>query len=87
MKRKTNYKNAPGKIAEAIESSKIIDDFLPSPDKLVLKEQSVRITINLSLPIVNFFKENARKSGVPYQQMIKKILDNYVETQMISTDS
>ncbi len=83
MKRKTDYKNAPIEIAEAIELSEIIDDFLPSPDKLVLKEQSVRITINLSLPIVNFFKENTIKSGIPYQQMIKKILDNYVEAQTV----
>ena len=87
MKRKTNYKNAPKAIAEAIGSSEIIDDFLPPPEKLVLKEQSVRITLNLSADIVNFFKENAGKSGIPYQQMIKKILDNYVETQMVSMNS
>jgi len=87
MKRKTYYKNAPEEIAEAIESSEIIDDFLPPPDRLVLKDRSVRITINLSLPIVKFFKENAIKSGIPYQQMIKKILDNYVETQIISTNT
>ncbi|HAO19499.1 MAG TPA: CopG family transcriptional regulator [Desulfobacteraceae bacterium] len=66
MKRKTDYKNAPKEIAEAIESSEIIDDFLPPPDKLVLKEPSVRITINLSMPVVKFFKENAGKSGIPY---------------------
>ena len=84
---KTNYKNAPKEIAEAVESSEIIDDFLPPPEKLVLKEQSVRITLNLSADIVKFFKENAGKSGIPYQQMIKKILDNYVETQMVSMNS
>ncbi|MEI6259130.1 MAG: hypothetical protein WCR46_04390 [Deltaproteobacteria bacterium] len=74
MKRKISYKNAPKEIAEAIASSEIIDDFLPLPDKLVLKEQSVRITINLSVPVVKFFKENAGKSGIPYQHMIKKYL-------------
>jgi predicted DNA binding CopG/RHH family protein len=87
MKQKISYKNAPKEIAEAIASSEIIDDFLPPPDKLVLKEQSVRITINLSVPVVKFFKENAGKSGVPYQLMITKILDSYVETQIISASS
>ncbi|QTA80275.1 Uncharacterized protein dnl_25720 [Desulfonema limicola] len=79
MKKKINYKKAPKEIAEAIEASQIIDDFLPPPANLVLKDLSVKITVDLSVPNAEFLKENAQKLGIPLKQMIKNILDNYVE--------
>ena len=77
MKKKIVYKSAPNDISDAIVSSKIIDDFLPAPERLLKKEDNVKITILLSKNSITFFKEKAKKIGVPYQTMIKTVLDKY----------
>lgn len=73
------YEKAPAEIADAIEQARFTPDFLPSPDQLVLKEETVRVTLNLNKKSVDFFKSNARKNGVPYQSMIRKVLEIYTE--------
>jgi hypothetical protein len=40
---------------------KVVSDFLPPPDQLVLKEDNVRVTIALKKSSVEFFKKEARK--------------------------
>jgi len=52
---------------------------LPSPDELASKEATIRVTINLNRDSVEFFKEEARKSGIPYQKLIRKVVDLYAE--------
>lgn len=70
-KKMVNYSNGEiGKI-------KIIEDFLPSPKDLVLKDDSTKITIALSKDSVAFFKKQAKIYHVPYQKMIKAVLDKY----------
>ena len=76
---KMKYEKASAKLAEAIEQAEVIPDFLPSPDRLVLREETVRVTLNLNRRSVDFFKSSARKNGVPYQRMIRKVLDIYAE--------
>jgi len=56
----------------------VIDDFLPPPEKLALKDESIKVTISLSKTSVDFFKKYARKLHTPYQKMIRKVLDIYV---------
>ena len=75
--RKTIYTNAPTDIGTAIEESEIIDDFLPSPDKLVFKEENVKVTLELSKRSVGLFKKYANKRGVKYQRMIRNLIDQY----------
>ena len=77
MSSEKQYESAPVDIAEAIEQAEVIPDFLPSPDQLVLKEETVRVTLNLNRSSVDFFKLKARENGVPYQGMIRKVLDLY----------
>jgi len=79
MKKKTNYKKAPDSIGKAIDASITVEDFLPPPEKLILKEENSKVTILLSKKSINFFKEQSKKSGVPYQSMIKKVLDLYTD--------
>lgn len=79
MNRQIGYNKAPKAIGEAIEDAEIIEDFLPPPDQLVLKEDTVRVTLNLSRNSVDFLKKKAQERGVPYQYMIKKILDIYTK--------
>ncbi|WP_244934469.1 CopG family transcriptional regulator [Leptospira vanthielii] len=79
MKNKTSYSKAPKDITSAINSSVIINDFLPPPDKLITKEDNSKVTILLSKKSISFFKAQSKKSGVPYQSMIKKVLDLYAD--------
>jgi predicted DNA binding CopG/RHH family protein len=52
---------------------------LPSSEELALNEETTRITINLNKKSVEFFKEEAQKAGIPYQKLIRKIVDLYAE--------
>ncbi|MCW7490956.1 MULTISPECIES: CopG family transcriptional regulator [Leptospira] len=79
MKKKTNYTKAPSDVAKALNSSLVINDFLPPPDKLITKEDNSKVTILLSKKSISFFKAQSKKSGVPYQSMIKKVLDLYAD--------
>lgn len=82
MKKKTVYNNAPGDVREAIKVSEFIEDFLPAPELLIKKEETVKITIALSKSSVDFFKLRAEQAGVPYQVMIKTVLDRYTSHYM-----
>jgi predicted DNA binding CopG/RHH family protein len=55
----------------------VIPDFLPPPDQLILKDDGVKVTIFLSRRSVDFFKAHAKKTKVPYQRMIRRVLDEY----------
>jgi len=71
MKSKIKYSDEPmGKL-------KIIEDFLPPPDQLVLKEDKVKVTISLSKGSVEFFKKEAKKQRTSYQKMIRRVIDYY----------
>lgn len=70
-KRKSKYTNNPiGKI-------KIVDDFLPEPKDLVLKEETTKITIALTKSSIDFFKHEAEKYNTNYQTMIRNLIDKY----------
>jgi len=70
-KRKTKYTD------EAIGKIKIVDDFLPPPKGLVLKEETTKITISLTKSSINFFKNEAAKHHTNYQTMIRALIDKY----------
>jgi hypothetical protein len=73
LKHTRKYTNEPlGRV-------KMVEDFLPPPDQLVLREDGVKVTISLSKRSVDFFKAHAAQSKVPYQRMIRTLLDNYAE--------
>jgi predicted DNA binding CopG/RHH family protein len=60
---------------------RIIDDFLPSPDELVTREDNVKVTLSLSRRSLDFFKNESKKRRVPYQRMIRAVVDYYAEKQ------
>ena len=64
---------------EPLGKVRIVEDFLPSPDELVFKENNVKVTITLSKASVDFFKKEAKKHHTPYQKMIRRLLDIYAE--------
>jgi len=62
---------------EPIGRVKIVEDFLPPPERLLVKPKPVKITITLNQDSVDFFKEIAHKEHVSYQQLIRALLDQY----------
>jgi predicted DNA binding CopG/RHH family protein len=60
---------------------RVVADFLPSPEELVLKDETVKVTISLSKASVDFFKEEAKKHHTQYQKMIRRLLDEYTAHQ------
>jgi hypothetical protein len=54
-----------------------IDDFLPRPEDLVLKEENGKVTLGLGRRSVEFFKREAKKHHTQYQKMIRRLLDLY----------
>jgi hypothetical protein len=75
--KKPTVKYSKGEIGRA----RIVEDFLPSPDKLVPREDNVKVTLSLSQRSVAFFKRAARQRRVPYQRMIRALVDAYAEKQ------
>lgn len=71
MKKKIKYSD------EKIGEIEVIKDFLPKPENLVFKENTVKITLNLSKSSIDFFKGIARKNGSQYQKIIRNLLDKY----------
>ena len=71
MKSKIRYTEEP------MGELKVVKDFLPSPDQLVLKEDNVKVTISLKKSSIEFFKEQAKKHKTSYQRMIREVVDWY----------
>jgi predicted DNA binding CopG/RHH family protein len=71
MKSRIKYTDEP------MGELKIIKDFLPPPDQLVLKEDKVKVTISLSKGSIEFFKKEAKKQRTSYQKMIRRVIDFY----------
>ncbi len=71
MKKKIKYSD------EKIGEVEIVKDFLPKPEDLVFKEETVKVTLNLSRSSVDYFKKIARQHGSQYQKVIRNLLDRY----------
>ena len=71
MKKKIKYTN------EHLGKVEVIRDFLPSPEELILKDNTIKVTLNLSKSGVDFFKDLAKKKNIQYQKIIRKLLDQY----------
>jgi predicted DNA binding CopG/RHH family protein len=71
MKKTIKYADEP------MGEVKVVADFLPPPDRLAFREESVKVTIALSRTSVEFFKHQAGQHRVSYQKMIRRLLDEY----------
>ncbi len=70
MNKKNRYTNEPLEL-------EVVEDFLPPPEDLVLRQDTIKVTIGLSKPTVEFFKARARQNRTQYQKMIRRLLDLY----------
>ena len=78
MKKHINYTDEP------IGEIKIVKDFLPPPDKLVFKRKNVKVTMSLDEESVTFFKKMAQRNKVPYQTMIRNLINTYVAKYQVN---
>lgn len=77
MSKETNPKIVEGTFGRM----KPIDDFLPPPEELIFKNPRRKVTITLDQTSIDFFKAEAERLQVPYQRMIRNLLQQYVEQQ------
>ncbi len=73
MKKKIKYTDEPIKLGRRV------NDFLPSPAEIALKEKSKRVTINLNEASLQVFKKEANRLGVPYQRLLRTVVDLYAQ--------
>jgi predicted DNA binding CopG/RHH family protein len=62
-----------------ISKVKITKNVLPHPFELMLKDDNVKVTLSLSRRSIDFFKREAKKQSVPYQKLIRALVDGYAE--------
>jgi hypothetical protein len=78
MKRKTgkfaHVEYTDGPLGDLV----IIEDHLPPPDQIVLKEPNTRVTINLQASNIEYFKREAKRHHTQYQKLIRNVLALYV---------
>ena len=72
-KRGIKYSNEP------IGNVQLVADFLPPPNQLILKEETVKVTLALTKDSVDFFKKVAKEQHTHYQTMIRVLLEQYTE--------
>ena len=58
---------------------KVVKDFLPPPEELVMPEETVKVTLSLTKSSLGFFKRKAQKQGTKYQRMIRELVDRYTK--------
>jgi len=78
MKKRIQYTDGP------IGDFKIVKNFLPAPDKLVFKRKSIKVTMALDVESVAFFKKIAERNHVPYQTMIRNLINTYVARYQVN---
>ena len=71
MKNKIKYSDEP------LGELRVLKDFLPPPEQLMLKEENVKVTISLNKSSVESKKKEAQKHHTSYQRMIRRLLDWY----------
>jgi predicted DNA binding CopG/RHH family protein len=82
MSRAKGYTNAPAEIAEELEKSVAVKDFLPSPARIaemLKKHATIPVTMKLKKETVDRYKRFASKKGIKYQTFVSSVLDSYAK--------
>jgi len=62
---------------EPMENVEVVNDFLPSPDELAFREETVKVIPKLSRSSVDYCKKEASLHHTHYQRMIRRLLHEY----------
>ncbi len=75
MKKKIHYEENP--FGEVKLGKRVFVTGLPSLEEIANAEQTAKITLSLTARSLKFFKNKAEKYNIPYQVMIRRLLDEY----------
>ena len=75
MSKRTKYTNEPLRMGARVV------DFLPPPSKLVKRETTAKVTLELTERSLQFFRRQAKREKIPYQRMIRGLIDAYAAHQ------
>ncbi|MBI3534868.1 MAG: CopG family transcriptional regulator [Deltaproteobacteria bacterium] len=57
----------------------IVEDFLPPPEILFPKDEKKKITLEIDVQTISFFREKAKWAGTKYQKMMREVLKGYAK--------
>ena len=73
MSKKIRYTN------ERLTMGERVTDFLSPPSALVKREPTTKVTLELTQSSLVFFKKQAKRAHVPYQRMLRSLIDAYAK--------
>ena len=73
MSKKIRYTDEPLMLGERVA------DFLPPPSAFVKREPTTKVTLELTQSSLEFFKKHANRAHVPYQRMLRSLIDAYAK--------
>jgi len=76
MKKRTIY------TAEPLAMGEKVNDFLPPSSQLIKLETTVKIALEINQSSLAFFKEQAKHEHIPYQEMLKNLIDTYAKQKI-----
>ncbi|MBV2167556.1 MAG: hypothetical protein KUL82_02505 [Bdellovibrio sp.] len=56
-----------------------VPDFLPPPEILFKSDERIKITIEIEESTLEFFKDQANKTGNKYQRLMRQVLKQYAK--------
>lgn len=65
--------------SERLAMGERVADFLPPPSALVKREPTTKVTLELTQSSLAFFKKQAKRAHVPYQRMLRGLIDAYAK--------
>jgi predicted DNA binding CopG/RHH family protein len=81
MNRRTDYTDEPLQIGERVK------DFLPPPSELVKREETVKVTLELTKRSIDLFKQQAQQDNIPYEYILQAIIDAYAKQHLEHTSN
>ncbi len=80
MKKKTIYEENPFGKRARLGKRVSLKDF-PTPAEIAAAERTTKITLSVSARSLTFLKKQAEYYHLPYQVMIRRLLDDYAMRQ------
>jgi hypothetical protein len=73
MKKKIKYTD------EILHIGERVKDMLPPPGQLIKRKSNIKITLEVTEESLVFFKKQAKRARVPYQRMMRALIDTYAQ--------
>lgn len=73
------YSKAPLEIEKAFDGASVVEDFLP-PGEQIKRKPKVQITIKMDIEVIDYFKDSAKETGIPYQKLINLYLVDCIKS-------